>query len=360
MRALLLLLVLSPAAALAGSATFPIINGEPVTSEDFPSTLQIILDGEVSAFGLTAVQPVCTGTLIYPDVVLTAGHCTEDFALTFGLAEADRLDFWISFDADHSWMMDPELGGNAPLPDGAVAVSGFTPHPDWDFEALNGGGEVAGLGHFNDIALMFLEEPVTAVPFTYLPTADEGALVVEQLEVDIVGYGQRSQGSGNPFEPPDDVGERYWAHTFVNEVGQWEFQVGDGPETGRKCHGDSGGPTYADIGEVGPTSRVIGVTSRAYDDRDCEVGGVDIRVDAYLAWIDEAMRAACDDGLRTDCAEPGIPSPDPAAGDDDDDDDDAGDDDDGGAGCRGCASAGRAAPGAGLLLLVLGLRRRRA
>jgi MYXO-CTERM domain-containing protein len=100
---------------------------------------------------------------------------------------------------------------------------------------------------------------------------------------------------------------------------------------------------------------VIGVTSHAYSaEEDCYLGGVDTRVDAYLDWIEEAMIAACDDGTRSWCDEPGIPDPGAAAGDDDDDD--------GGDGCQDCSSeiaGGDAGLAALPLLLLLGLRRRR-
>jgi uncharacterized protein (TIGR03382 family) len=53
--------------------------------------------------------------------------------------------------------------------------------------------------------------------------------------------------------------------------------------------------------------RLIGVTSRSADFTLCaEKGGYDTRVDAYLDWIDDEMRAACEDGTRVWCEEPGI------------------------------------------------------
>jgi len=350
MRLLLLALSL-PSLAFAGSATLPIINGEAVAEDEWPSALQIILKGAVQAFETT--QPNCTGTLIAPDVVLTAGHCTEDFPLTLGFFEAEFLEFHVSFDEDHSWMLEQEHQGNPPLPDGAIQVSGWEAHPDWDFANLSGGAEINGLDHFNDIALMFLTEPVTDRDFAYLPSAEEHDSIVEDLVVDIVGYGQRTAESGGFGEPPEpgSVGVKYGGEAFLNEVGEWEMQVGDGPETTRKCHGDSGGPSYADIGLVGPERRVIGVTSRAYDQSDCDKGGVDIIASSYLDWIDEAMRRACDDGLRTDCDDPGILVPFDESGDDDDSD---------GAACNnGCAQGSRGSSSALALLGLLALRRRR-
>ena len=57
--------------------------------------------------------------------------------------------------------------------------------------------------------------------------------------------------------------------------------------------------------------RVIGITSHAYDESDCQKGGVDTRVDSWLEWIDTQMVAACDSGSRTVCDTPGILPPPP-------------------------------------------------
>ena len=55
---------------------------------------------------------------------------------------------------------------------------------------------------------------------------------------------------------------------------------------------------------------VIGITSHAYNEEDCKIGGVDTRIDFWLEWIDLQMRAACDEGKRSYCTQPGIPTPD--------------------------------------------------
>ena len=58
------------------------------------------------------------------------------------------------------------------------------------------------------------------------------------------------------------------------------MQIGSGSETSRKCHGDSGGPTYMDVTTTSDVKqRVIGVTSHAYDESDCAKGGIDTRID---------------------------------------------------------------------------------
>jgi uncharacterized protein (TIGR03382 family) len=101
------------------------------------------------------------------------------------------------------------------------------------------------------------------------------------------------------------VGFKRCALSFINEVGTAEFQVGGGANTSRKCHGDSGGPSYVLV--EGDLPRVVGITSHAYDQSDCAKGGVDTRVDTWRAWIDEQMTQRCTQGTRAWCGVPGVP-----------------------------------------------------
>jgi hypothetical protein len=96
--------------------------------------------------------------------------------------------------------------------------------------------------------------------------------------------------------------------SFIARLAQYEMQIGLAESDVRKCHGDSGGPTFLNIDTTtDDPMRVIGITSHTYDASDCaRTGGVDTRVDYYLDWIDAHMRSACDDGTRVWCDEPGI------------------------------------------------------
>jgi len=352
--AVLSMLVASPAAAeVAGSNQQAIINGDEVSTDIFPSAAQLIMGGIIQEQDIKA--PSCTATLIAPDVVLTAGHCLDPFGLTFGLFELDNLAFWVTFEEDLSGMVGQSQGEPTELPDDAVEASGWVQHPGFDMDAFGAG--VDGPGRFDDIALVFLETPITNRPHAYLPSAEEDGSIVEGQAVDIVGYGQQTQTDG-PFDPPPDgtVNVRIHAESFINELAEFEMQIGDGPETSRKCHGDSGGPTYTQVEtDLSNDVRVIGVTSHAYDERDCDVGGVDTRVGPYLEWIDDEMVRACDEGVRSDCDEPGILAPGEPAGDDDDDDDGSGCD----SGCSAQGASSESPLALAVLAGVLGRRRRR-
>jgi len=271
-----------------------IINGEPITADEWPATAQVIVQGTMQ--GQPVTMPMCTSTLIAPDVMLSAGHCVDEMSMGITITTV-----CFTFEADTTYLSDPQYNYNPPLPDDAVCSTGFVQHPQFDMNTY----PPDGLSNWYDLSLIFLDTPITDRPHSYVPTAEEGEQLVEQMEVDIAGYGMRDANDAN------QVNLRYWAHTFINELGEFELQVGSDASTGRKCHGDSGGPTFVDVEtELVEAERVIGVTSRAYSAGvDCGMGGIDMRVDAFYDWIEEELIAACDAGLRTECDDPGIPRP---------------------------------------------------
>ena len=165
-----------------------------------------------------------------------------------------------------------------------------------------------GIAQNNDIALVFLDTPVTEIPHAYLPTNSLGELLNVGDEVDVVGWGQQIATSQFEASPAGSFAIKQQGTSTISELGAYEFQVGALTEEVRKCHGDSGGPSFL---EMDGALRVVGVTSHAYDDSDCfETGGVDTRVDPFLDWIDGEMRIRCEDGTRAWCEVPGIVDPD--------------------------------------------------
>ncbi len=329
-----------------------IVNGTAATRDLFPATGVTVMEASITPrdpfTGQLAEAPVlvrtmaCSSTLIAPDVVLLAAHCLDEFALSQG-GLIEGLDMRWSQVAD---VGTSDAFGRIEWPADAIRAAGWVLPDDWSIYNIQGTGTFGGdddlLEPKWDIALLFLEEAVTGVEPALLVTPEESELIEEGGPVQIVGWGiQEPLGLLEQLSGVTGTsGQKMWGDSTLGTVGQFEFQVGPAADDVRKCKGDSGGPTFMDVGGPGKnTTRLIGVTSRSSNLTLCQVeGGFDTRVDHYLDWIDEEMRRACEDGVRVGCQDDdnGILLP-----------------------AAGCSTTGLPAGGIGLLALgLLGWRRR--
>jgi MYXO-CTERM domain-containing protein len=294
-----------------------VIGGEPTPDGQYPATGALLVGG----------QPSCSGTLIAPDVVITAAHCVDNL-LTGGQIPS----FTLARDA------------NTATAGEIVAGESAIGHPQFDLMSNPG----TGVGQWFDIGLVVLAEDITTVDYEIMPDPTEAtAGMAEGMDVELVGYGLTSVDS---FE----VGVKHHGLADLVEVGSHELFIAE-PGQQQNCNGDSGGPAYVDIDG---NRRIVGVVSRAPDQNPtCDHGGIDTRIDPYLEWIHQQVTLPCGTGLSDPCPEPDAgPDAGPGGGPDGG----PGADTDGG-GC-GCATTG-GAPGSNALvaLLVAGalLRRRR-
>ena len=277
-----------------------IINGEDADTADYPMAGALLVDATATNGDETVsrVWVICSSTLIAPEVVLLAAHCIDDVAIAGGWGTIERMVFGWTRQADLSrW---DGFHGKTAWPADAVTVRATVAHEDYSLYQM-----ANGLHENHDIALLFLEQALDT-PIAYLPSKDEALQIEEGLTVEIVGWGQQTSGFGKPAAGTFAV--KQMGQSFIARLAPYEMQIGLEKSDVRKCHGDSGGPTFLDIEtSTDDAMRLIGVTSHAYDASDCaQTGGVDTRVDYYLDWIDAQMRAACEDGTRVWCEVPGI------------------------------------------------------
>lgn len=198
----------------------------------------------------------CSGTLIEPDVFLTAAHCTAA-AADYG---ADPHDTYVTFDS--VW------DENASLHRGTYYLN---PNYGHDMHDLN------------DVAVIVLDEPVTDIIPASLPP--EGLLSdmkkaheLKGQQFVTVGYGTlRDDKTGGPHAL-GDYGERYYAEqTFLALKPYW-LQISMNPSTGSggTCYGDSGGPHF-----LGDSNMVVSLTVTG--DAWCRATDVTYRLDTDSA-----------------------------------------------------------------------------
>lgn len=192
-------------------------------------------------FEITSGVFRCSGTLIAPTVVLTAGHCTEEFG------EASTRS-WVTFDEevvipDHVLQLpDDEFGDWLDGQDNFIKGTGV-PHPLYD--------DYSAFPLVYDIGVVVLEEPVTHLGFGRLPDGNmlDGLRGQAKRDFHVVGYGL--QGLVNPFFGADRA--RYKADVRLVEtksaftakgLASAKFTNNPGGGTGGSCFGDSGGPVF--------------------------------------------------------------------------------------------------------------------
>jgi Trypsin len=211
----------------------------------------------------------CTGTVVAPNVVLTAGHCAVD-----------------------------ETTG-APLDPSRFAV--VTSSVDWTDTAQRQVSPVSEVivnpaydpvSDESDAALLVLSKPTTATPIALATTTDS--------YLDIGGTAAFIAGWGETFyDDPDITTLLQWAPTVVQSSGYCsqfdlyfdassELCAVDPPDflTGT-CNGDSGGPLAA----YGPTGQLVEIGITTEGPVDCNTATADyfaatVPLDSWVAgWI---------------------------------------------------------------------------
>lgn len=242
-------LVVSLLAGFMGTAAAaPIIGGTKAKVGDFPSVVAI----EVG-------QGLCTGELIAPDWILTAGHCVDPSVVGAANNAALVQSIRVHFNTVDLFSAEGEV---------VTAVEAFEHpmHPNFNTGA--------GFGK-HDIGLIHLSKAVTDVEPVLVNLVHDDA--TDGTVVTMVGYGATQVGAGGGAGVEFVLKNRTIAKcSSIPEAGTSDTSALCYSQTDSKgkCEGDSGGPSFAEINGV---TKVVGVTS--YGDQNCADYGVDTRPD---------------------------------------------------------------------------------
>ena len=200
----------------------------------------------------------CSGTLISPTVVLTAGHCTGDTGAT------PATNVFVSFNTDLP--LDPLAPGITPAERAARAANYITgtahPDPGWT-------GKLS-FSKQHDQGVVVLDAPATSkwpgiTPAPLLPVgtldANQGALKNETFT--LVGYGVDIGAKKAQVVVPERRSTTSYLKSVQSEVVAFQINDRDSKAGGGSCFGDSGGPAFLGPYVVGDASYVNSLTCNA-------------------------------------------------------------------------------------------------
>lgn len=226
------------------NAALRIYGGEAVPRNGHPAVVALHESRKI----------VCSGTLIHPNVVLTAGHCLVNGTVAAPLTGVST---------------GPGHEGGEKKPD--IEISDQAVHPEF---------KVHPRGNM-DLGLVFLDKPVektkpvsvedgTAKVREWLGLAkpgDSGIIVTPKMTM--VGYGRREDGG---------KGRKFAVSVPITQTNPSEIAIGGSGKD--SCEGDSGGPVLS------PDGGVIAVISRGLT-IGCGGGGIATVVADASCWIRE-------------------------------------------------------------------------
>lgn len=224
----------------------------------------------------------CTGELIAPTVVLTAGHCTDNEQ--GGVNAHARIWFEQNAGAQFDGVEDPVTGyPNECLEPSMCAES--------DLMFNYGFDNFAGFPNIHDVGIVILNKPMTDLGYGHLAPAGTldslfKARGVQDTNFRVSGYGISYSAHKGLVAVSYRV-RLQAVETLVNlnsaNNGGYNIQLnGNGDSRGGTCSGDSGGPVF--YGQ--DTSQIVAVTSFGLN-LTCRGDGFYYRLDRQpvIDWI---------------------------------------------------------------------------
>lgn len=214
-----------------------------------------------------AIYPICSGTLVTPNVFVTASHCTAYYT---GDLEGAGYSAWVSFDASIPF------GAKTTQKTRLIRVLWAVTNPAYNQAQSDSG----------DVGVLVLAKPLDITPAT-LPALGLLDLLaarngLKDAVFTAVGYGVQNRvvGGGVPYFQDVNPIPRMYAFSSFNSLNGGYIRLSQNPATGNggTCYGDSGGPDFL---TVNGTQILAAVTVTG--DTPCRSTNVDYRLDTASA-----------------------------------------------------------------------------
>ena len=204
----------------------------------------------------------CSGTMIAPTYVLTAGHCAGAPGEFSGMRIFTESDVEAGIGITNNY---PFGGG-----DYSIEAVRWAAHPEYPNAPF----------FVHDVGMIELAEPFDPGVFGTLPAVDSFDAYktkrgLNKMTFTSVGYGLQQSFPDPAYWKTSNTRTRYVAYPRLIQIntpgftGDFSMLLSNNANTGGTCFGDSGGPNF-----LGDTNIVAGVTSFGVNGNCAGTGGV--------------------------------------------------------------------------------------